>query len=86
MKTIKSTDIVFATVISRGRTVARVTLSGMTSVNDVMLNLSQRLAGLKGLMTLQLRNFTQGWSSRSALNLSTVAVLPQSRPVQLTLF
>lgn len=86
MKTVNTTDILFATVISRGRTVAKITLSGMSSIADIMAELAGRLSGAKGLLTLQLRNYTQGWSSRSVLRMAAATIIPPSRPVQLSLF
>ncbi|MCM1292369.1 MAG: hypothetical protein NC111_03000 [Bacteroides sp.] len=59
MKSILSTDIVFATLRQRGRVIGSLRLSGVTSLADVM----NHVKGLAiGLVTLELRNGTQGWS------------------------
>lgn len=61
MVTLSSTDIVYATLRQRGRIVDTIRLSGVTSLSEVVT----RLKGIAaGLTTIDLRNGTQGWSSR----------------------
>lgn len=66
---LSSTDIVFATLRQRGRIVDTVRLSGVTSLADVVT----RLKGVVGgLTTIDLRNGTQGWSSRHTVMMSAL--------------
>lgn len=67
MATINCTDIIFATVKLRGKTLASLTLNGMTSFSDVVREVRTSIGNVAGLATLQLRNPTQGWSHNSAL-------------------
>lgn len=61
MKTLSPTDIIFATIRQRGRILDIVRLSGVASLSDILC----RLKGLfAGLTTIDLRNGSQGWSSR----------------------
>ncbi|MCC8070979.1 MAG: hypothetical protein LIO90_04160 [Bacteroidales bacterium] len=83
MTAIKTTDILFATVKLRGKAVAQLTLSGMSSMADVVKFLRYKLQDMAGLVVLSLRNHTQGWLSEQALLL---AAKPQPRGVQLSLF
>lgn len=65
---INFTDTIFATVKRAGVTVARHTLSGFTSVADVMRQLCIMMRGDGyGLVTVELRNGTLGWSERRTL-------------------
>lgn len=61
MKTLSPTDIIFATIRQRGRIIDIIRLSGVVSLTDII----KRLKGLfSGLTTIDLRNGSQGWSSR----------------------
>lgn len=80
MKTINSSDVIFATVTQRGATLYDARLSGLSSMTDVMKYLHKALSGAVGMLTLTLRNGTQGWSRRSSFKLAV------AEGVQLTLF
>lgn len=80
MKTINSSDVIFATVTQRGATLYNARLSGLSSMADVMKYLHKALSGAVGMLTLTLRNGTQGWSRRSSFKLGV------AEGVQLTLF
>ena len=58
---ISTSDTIFATVKSAGVTIARHTLSGCTSVADAVRRLCGLLRGA-GLVTIELRNASLGWS------------------------
>lgn len=64
MKTISCTDIIFARVSQCGRMVASLCLSGITSIQELYQRISERLGGHVGLITVQLRNGSQGWTDR----------------------
>ncbi len=79
---LRTTDTIFATVTSGGKTLVRLTLSGFGSVADVMKSVCGHLGGVAGLVTVELRNGTLGWRERRAVRMHAVAM----PPVQLTLF
>ncbi len=80
MGTISTTDIIYASITHHGRQIAAYSFSGLTSLHDI-INYIRRRTTLKGLLKVNLRNRSQGWSHSIALNL-----LPLSQPVQLSLF
>lgn len=82
MATIQSTDILFATLIQRGRTIASVRLSGITTFSEIIRYLRKVANGAVGMMTVSLRNGTQGWNHQRNIMFSR----PMPAPVQLTLF
>lgn len=82
MATINSSDILFATLIQRGKTVTSVRLSGMTTFNDIIKYLSRMLNGTFGMMTVILRNGTQGWHQQRNIMFRR----PEPVAVQLSLF
>lgn len=60
---VMSGDVIFATVISCGRTVFRATYGGVRSLDDVIaavMRVTRNL--LPGPATISLRNGTQGWT------------------------
>lgn len=61
MNKVNITDTIFATVKRAGVTMARHTFSGCNSIGDVISRLCLLLQG-EGLVTLELRNVTLGWS------------------------
>lgn len=83
MATINSSDIIFATVIQRGRTIASVRLSGMHTVNDIIRYLSGIVKNTVGMITLSLRNGTQGWQQERNVMFGS---LRRAEGVQLSLF
>lgn len=64
MGTINTNDIIFATVIQHGRQIASFRLSGINSISDIIKSVRGMVARVPGLVTLQLRNGTQGWTHR----------------------
>lgn len=68
MATISYTDSLFVNVMTMGRTLMSLHLSGFNSVKELMLHLHELLRQYSGkLLTLQLRNSTQGWSRTSSM-------------------
>lgn len=64
MKTISCTDIIFARVSMCGRMVASLCLSGISSLNELYQQIRRELGSRLGLVTVQLRNGSQGWTDR----------------------
>lgn len=67
MATIDSNDIIFATVTQRGKDVVSLRMSGMTSFSEIVRRMQTAVTSPLGLVTLRLRNYTQGWSLHHAL-------------------
>ena len=70
MGTINSSDIIFATLTQRGNQVATFRFSGLTSIADIIKQIRTNVRNCIGMVTLQLRNGTQGWSQSRSLLLS----------------
>lgn len=61
---INYTDILYVTAICGGMTLISTTMSGISSLGDVFRHLRSQAVAAKGVITLQIRNGTQGWSQR----------------------
>lgn len=70
MATINSSDIIFATVMQRGTTLASIRISGITSFAEILRHLRNILSGIMGMTTIDLRNGTQGWQQRRTVMLT----------------
>lgn len=66
---VKNSDTVFVNVMAIGRQVMTVTLSGNASLEELMDEVKSRLAGLDGLLTVNLRNSSQGTATKRVLRL-----------------
>lgn len=67
--TINSTDRVFATLSQFGSIIYNVELSGVTSMSDVVRRLRGEVKSGGGLLSLTLRNSSQGWSRSASIML-----------------
>lgn len=81
MATILSTDVMFATVKQRGNTLATLRLSGMSSLAEIINYIKTVIKDKMGLLTLSLRNCTQGWAQERNIILE-----PRRISTQLSLF
>lgn len=82
MATFNASDIIFATLTQGGRTIASVRLSGMRTFSDIVRYLRTVYRDAMGLLTLSLRNPSQGWHTERNIMFGA----PAARPVQLSLF
>ena len=85
MATIDLQDEVFATLTQRGNIIASVRLIGVNSISNILQQLRLLVSKCVGLVTLKIRNRTQGWLQCRQIMLS----LPReenSATTQLTLF
>ena len=55
------TDVLQITIQQCGRTIDTLTLSGITTLGDVFRHIRSVASALSGLVTVILRNRTQGW-------------------------
>lgn len=85
MEKISINDIIFATATIRGSIATTLRLSGLKSMSEVIAAIKKELGVVGGLLTITLRNMTQGWSQSKSLYLAPVAVRPAAGK-QLTLF
>lgn len=83
MEKISINDIIFATASIRGK-VTNFRFSGLMSMADVIRAIKNEIGSVTGLLTISLRNMTQGWSRQKSVYLSPMPV--RSAGVQLTLF
>ena len=66
---VTNSDVIFVNVMAVGRQVMAVTLSGSTSVEELMAEVMGRLSGMEGLLTVNLRNGSQGTAAKRVLRL-----------------
>ncbi|MDE6267878.1 MAG: hypothetical protein K2M04_02225 [Muribaculaceae bacterium] len=64
---LSSSDTLHATVIRAGRTLVSVPISGMSTMADVLRFIASLLHDLSGMVTLRLRNVSQGWTQQRAI-------------------
>ncbi|MDE7119184.1 MAG: hypothetical protein K2O10_01090 [Muribaculaceae bacterium] len=62
-------DEIFATAVQLGRTVYNAVFTGVKSVNELLVSLTGELANFTGLVTVNLRNRTQGTVTKRVLRL-----------------
>lgn len=71
MNKINISDKIFITVSDHGMRLVSLTLCGVASLKEVMQRLREMLHQYRGkLLTLELRNSTQGWSRENQLLLA----------------
>lgn len=69
MAQILSSDRLFATAYCRGAEVFRFAGSGISSVSDLITIMRDRAPRSDGMVTLNIRNSSQGWSHSRAVYL-----------------
>ncbi|MDE6366555.1 MAG: hypothetical protein K2L33_03120 [Muribaculaceae bacterium] len=68
MANISYRDVIFVTVLDRGTSLLNLSVSGFNSAKELMQHLHGMLHQYAGrLLTLQLRNSTQGWSRENQM-------------------
>lgn len=67
MRPFQSTDNIYATFHTAGKILASFQLSGVNSISDIMKVYGEQDDTAKGLISLTLRNSTQGWSQTTAV-------------------
>ncbi|MCM1504805.1 MAG: hypothetical protein NC127_06395 [Muribaculum sp.] len=79
MGKINTSDIIFATITQRGKRIGTFRLSGLESFAEIIRTVRRLSAGAIGLVTVTLRNGTQGWRHTRSIMLNPAP----ERPVQL---
>lgn len=59
-----NSDTIFATIRKAGSTLGRHTLSGFDSIGALLKEISGMHRGVSGLVTIELRNGTLGWTDQ----------------------
>lgn len=67
---ILASDSICAKVIYRGTSIISLNLSGLTSMHDLYRAVAAATRELRGMVTLSLRNLSQGWNISRPLMLS----------------
>lgn len=62
-------DIVFVTVARMGKTVMQLTVSGSASFTLLMEDIRSRVENLDGLLTIDIRNRSQGTAARRVMRM-----------------
>lgn len=78
-------DVVYATVTQRGIRLAEMRFSGMTSMEAVIRNMRNLIGSAMGMVTLNVRNMSQGWTQKRSLFVN-IRNRRDFKPVQLSLF
>lgn len=78
MNSINSTDRLYLTVMTGRKTLASLSVSGVSSLNEVYRRVIESANGQKGIVTLYLRNSTQGWTQQHTMVLNRTLALPAS--------
>ena len=67
---ILASDAICAKVIYRGSSIISLNLSGMTSMPELYRAVASATRNLRGMVTLSLRNLSQGWNISRPLMIS----------------
>ena len=80
MGKINTTDIIVATITQRGKQIGSFKLSGLESFSEIVGAVRRLSNGAIGLVTVTLRNGTQGWRHSRSIMLNPA----RKQPVQLS--
>lgn len=64
---INHTDLLYITALSGGVTLLSTSMSGASSIGDVFRHIRRIAAAVKGVITLRIRNSTQGWAQQHTI-------------------
>lgn len=70
MTRISSTDIICATASIAGRQLVSLRFSGVSSMTDLIDCIIGTLRDCMGMVTLHIRNLTEGWSARHSVRIN----------------
>jgi hypothetical protein len=82
MASISKSDTIMASVTLRGKTLATINSNGFSSFSDVVSQLRAKAGSVAGIISINLRNFSQGWSEKRTLYITA----PLAAGIQLSLF
>lgn len=64
MKTFGSNDVIFARASVMGRELLNVRICGAASMPELLSSIRRQLGSYIGMVSLQIRNLTQGWAQQ----------------------
>lgn len=83
MTAINRTDVLYVTALSSGVTLLSTSLRGAASIGDVFRHVKTQADSAKGVVTLRIRNSTQGWVQHHNIVLkSSSAASPRQHPAK----
>lgn len=85
MTTISLQDEIYATLTQRGIEVAKIKTQGIKSISELLMKLRALASNCVGMVTLKVRNYSQGWSQCRNVKLMPLNKI-NSEAVQLSLF
>lgn len=65
MGTINRSDTIFVTLVTKMGSPLPITLNGVSSMNEIVTAIRRQSSETRGIVTLRMRNYTQGWSHSS---------------------
>lgn len=80
MGTIHTSDIIYATITQHGRQIGSFRLSGLESFSEIVRAVRRLSAGVTGMVTVILRNGSQGWRHTRSIMIHPAS----AQPVQLS--
>lgn len=70
---INHTDLLYVTALSGGVALLSTSISGVSSIGDVFRQIRRMASAFKGVITLKIRNSTQGWAQQHTIVMKSVA-------------
>lgn len=77
LNSINSTDRLYLTVMTGRKTLASLSISGVNSMNEIFRYVLDNARGQKGIVTLYLRNGTQGWVQQHTMVINRQSPQPK---------
>lgn len=74
---INSSDRLYLTVMTGRKTLASFSISGVNSMNEIFRYVVDNARGQKGIVTLYLRNGTQGWVQQHTMVINRQSARPK---------
>lgn len=70
---INHTDLLYVTALSGGVALLSTSISGVSSIGDVFRQIRRMASAFKGVVTLKIRNSTQGWAQQHTIVMKPTA-------------
>lgn len=70
---INHTDLLYVTALSGGVALLATSISGVSSIGDVFRQIRRMASAFKGVITLKIRNSTQGWAQQHTIVMKPAA-------------
>ncbi len=70
MKKIELNDVIFARATMMGREIINMRICGVMSMSELLRRVRQEIGSCFGLITINLRNMSQGWTQTACYRFS----------------